>query len=113
MNWKAYMADTRGQIRNMNATRPETAQAFQALTKASKESGELDLKTRELIALGIAVADRCAPCIGFHVEGLAKAGGTREELADALSVCIQMGGGPSLMYASQALDAWDQLVAVQ
>ena len=36
---------------------------------------------------------------------------TREEVADVLAVCVQMGGGPSLMYAAKALDAWDQFNA--
>jgi len=40
-----------------------------------------------------------------------KAGATREELGDVLAMCIQMGGGPAVMYAGKALDCWDQLSA--
>ena len=109
MGWKDKLSDTRAGLRNLNGAIPETAKAFGGLGKSVKEGGVLDFKTKEFVALGIAVADRCESCIGFHVEALAKAGATREEVADVLSMCVQMGGGPSLMYAAKALDAWDQL----
>jgi AhpD family alkylhydroperoxidase len=64
---------------------------------------------KEFIALGIAVADRCDACIGLHVEALVKAGATREEVADVLGMCIQMGGGPAMMYAAKALECYDEL----
>lgn len=109
MDYKDFLTGMRGAVREFNKTNPETSKGFGALSKAAKEGGPLDLKTKELIALAIAIADRCEPCIAFHVEALAKAGGTREELADMLSMSVQMGGGPSLMYAAKTLDCWDQL----
>ena len=42
-------------------------------------------------------------------EALMREGGTREELAEMLAMCVQMGGGPVLMYAAKALEAWDDL----
>ncbi|PIE15038.1 MAG: alkylhydroperoxidase [Rhodobacterales bacterium] len=80
MDWKTHMNDTSGQLRRLNKAIPDT------------------------------IADRCTDCIGFHVQALAKAGGTREEMADVVAMAIQMGGGPSLMYGAKAIDAWDQLV---
>ena len=111
MDWNDANTQMRGKLRNLNQTIPETAKGFGALSAAAKAQGALDLKTKEFVAIGIAVADRCEPCIGFHVEALIRAGGTRDELAEVLSMCIQMGGGPSLMYAAKALDCWDQLAA--
>jgi len=64
-------------------------------------------------ALGIAIAQGCEPCISFHVEALMKAGATREELGDVLAMAIQMGGGPALMYAGEALACWDELAAAK
>jgi len=111
MDWKTKNADMRDALRVLNRTIPEAAKGFGQLSKAVKEGGVLDVKTKEFVALGIAIADRCEACIGFHVEALAKAGGTREELADVLGMAVQMGGGPSLMYAAKALAAWDELTA--
>ena len=113
MDWQAKLGDTRNALRALNKTIPETAKGFGALSKAVKENGVLDVRQKEFVALGIAVAVRCDDCIGLHVEALMKAGGTREELADVLAMAVQMGGGPALMYAARALQAWDQLAAAE
>lgn len=109
MNWKEKLSDTRGGLRNLNGAIPDAARAFGGLGKAVKEGGVLDFKTKEFIALGISVAVRCEPCISLHVESLVKAGATREELSDVLAMTIQMGGGPSMMYAAKALECYDEL----
>lgn len=109
MDWKENNRGMRAKIREMNKLIPETASGFATLSKAVKDNGTLDLKTKEFVALAISISERCEPCIGFHIEALMRAGGTREELADVLSMNIQMGGGPSLMYAAKALEAWDQM----
>jgi AhpD family alkylhydroperoxidase len=111
MSWKTKNAEQRDRLRVLNRAIPETAKGFGALSKAAKDGGVLDVKTKEFVALGIAIADRCEACIGFHVEALMKAGGTREEMADVLAMAVQMGGGPSLMYAAKALECWDDLAA--
>lgn len=111
MGWKDKLAETRKGLRNLNAAIPETARAFGGLGKAVKEGGTLDYKTKEFVALGIAVADRCEPCISLHVEALVKAGASRDEVADVLAMCIQMGGGPAMMYAAKALECYDELTA--
>lgn len=103
----------RSELRQLYKAAPAATQVFSALSKAVKESGVLGVKEKECIALGIAVAQRCTPCINFHVEALMKAGGTREELCDVLSMAIQMGGGPALMYAGKALACWDELAAAR
>jgi AhpD family alkylhydroperoxidase len=111
MDYPAFIAATRDQTRVLAKTIPDTMKGFGALSAAAKNSGVLPVKEREYVALGIAVAVRCEPCIAFHVEALMKAGATREELADVLGMCVQMGGGPAVMYAAKALDCWDQLAA--
>ena len=82
--------------------------AFSALAQAATKSGALDTRTKELIALALGVAARCDGCIGFHVEALVKLGVDRRAVAEALGMAIYMGGGPSLMYAADALEAYDQ-----
>ena len=111
MNWKAYMDDMKNDIRALNRTIPETTRAFATLGKSVKESEVLPFKTKEFIALGIAVSQGCEPCIGFHIEALVRIGASREEVADALAMALQMGGGPALMYAAKALAAYDQMKA--
>lgn len=111
MSWKDKLDTTRNGLRGLNRAIPDTTRAFGALGKAVKEGGTLDYKTKEFIALGISVADRCEPCIGLHIEALIKAGASRDEVADVLAMCIQMGGGPAMMYAAKALECFDELSA--
>ena len=66
------------------------------------------MKTKELIALAIGVAVRCDGCIGFHAKACLELGATREEVAETLAMTVYMGGGPNLMYAADALRAYDQ-----
>ncbi|SHL16678.1 alkylhydroperoxidase AhpD family core domain-containing protein [Roseovarius marisflavi] len=109
MTWSDTLSDTRSDLRALNALIPDTARAFGGLGKAVKEGGMLDFKTKEFVALGIAVATKCQPCIALHIEALIKAGATREEIGDVMGMCIQMGGGPAMMYAAKALACYDEL----
>lgn len=111
MTWSDRLAETRSGLRNLNGAIPDTARAFGALGKSVKEGGMLDFKTKEFIALGMSIAVRCEPCISLHTETLVKAGASREELSDVLAMAIQMGGGPSMMYAAKALECFDELSA--
>jgi AhpD family alkylhydroperoxidase len=83
-------------------------QGFGALAKAATAPGAVDPKTKELIALSIGVTQRCDGCIGYHGKALAELGASREEVAEVLGMCVYMGGGPALMYAADALRAFDQ-----
>ena len=111
MTYRAKIADMRGEIRVMNKLIPDMAAGFGAVSKAAKENGPLSFKEKEYIALAIAITQRCEPCVNFHVEALIRAGATREDLSSVMAMCIQMGGGPALMYAAHALAAWDEMTA--
>ncbi len=111
MDYPAFIAQTRDNSRALARAIPDAMKGFGALSAAVKQEGALGVKEKEYVALGIAIGLRCEPCIAFHVEALIKAGATRAELGDVLAVAIQMGGGPSVMYAGKALDCWDQLSA--
>lgn len=108
---KSYPELTRRISANLKKLRtdiPETMQAFSALAKAATRDGALDKKTKELVALALGVAARCDGCIGFHTEALVRLGATRQEVEEVLGMSVYMGGGPSLMYAAEAIDAFEQ-----
>jgi AhpD family alkylhydroperoxidase len=111
---KSYPEITHRIAENLKALRrnqPEVTQAFNAMAKAATADGALDTKTKELIALAIGVAQHCDGCIGFHTRALVRLGATRAEVEEALSMAIYMGGGPAMMYAADAIMAYDQFVA--
>lgn len=86
--------------------------SFSALAQAATREGALDCKTKELIAIALAVAARCDACIGFHVQTLIRLGATLAEFEEALGMAVYMGGGPSLMYAANALAAYNEFAVV-
>ena len=88
---------------------PDTMAGFIQLHKAGSTDGALDSKVKELIALGIAISVRCDGCIAFHVHDAFKAGATHEEIVETIGVAILMGGGPSVVYGSQALEALKEI----
>ena len=108
---KDYAEITRsvsGSLRKWRVDRPDLITSFNALSDVALCDGALDKKTKELIALALGVAAHCDACLGFHVKALVKLGATRAEIEEALAVAVYMGGGPSLMYAADALTAFEQ-----
>lgn len=97
-----------GNLKTLRRGIPETMQGFSALAQGATKAGALDRKTKELIALALGVAARCDGCIGFHCEALVKLGASLQEVEEALGMAIYMGGGPSLMYAADAITAFEQ-----
>jgi AhpD family alkylhydroperoxidase len=95
-------------LRKLRQDIPDTMKAFSALAQSATREGALDKKTKELIALAIGIATRCDGCIGFHAEALVKLGATRQEVEETLGMAIYMGGGPSLMYAADAISAYEE-----
>ena len=87
---------------------PEVMKSFGDLGRTAMADGALDKKTKELMALALGVAAHCDPCIGYHVQTLVKLGASRQELDETLGVAVYMGGGPSLMYAANAIAAFEE-----
>ena len=110
-NWPEMTKELTVQLRNLRGSAPEVMKAFSAIAQSALAPKALDGKTKELIALAIGVAVRCDDCIAFHTKAALEQGASREEVAEALAMAIYMGAGPSVMYASHALDAFDQCAA--
>lgn len=92
---------------------PGPMSGFSRLHKKSVETGKLDAKTKELMALAISIAVRCEGCIAYHTHDAIQAGASRSELLETIGVAIMMGGGPASIYAAHAIDAIDQFLPAQ
>lgn len=110
-NYKQITTDISTSLATLRKEIPDVMNAFGALAQASTKDGALNKKTKELIALALGIAGHCDACIGFHVQTLVKLGMTRAELLETLSMAVYMGGGPSLMYAADALKAFEEFSA--
>ena len=110
-NYREITRRVSGELAKFRADLPDVMKGFGAMAQAATRDGALDRKTKELIALALGVAAHCDGCIGFHVDSLVKLGARRAEIEEALGMAVYMGGGPSLMYAAEALGAYEELSA--
>jgi AhpD family alkylhydroperoxidase len=107
------LAGLRPLHRELRRAIPDVYKSFGELHASAFARGALDTKTKELIALAIAVIERCDGCIASHAEGAVRAGATRQEAAEAIGVCVLMGGGPATIYGPRALAAIDEFLATR
>lgn len=107
-NYSALTGDITEYVRELKPIIPDVLKGFYEMSGAATKDGQLSKKVKEFIALAIGVSTRCDGCIGFHAKALNELGATREEVAEVLGMAVYMGGGPSLMYAADALRAFDQ-----
>jgi AhpD family alkylhydroperoxidase len=108
-DWNAFVDQTNARMGNLRNAMPEPGKAFGMLAGAAITDGALNAKTKELIALAIGITARCDGCLAFHAKAAKRYGATREEVIDTISVALYMGGGPSMIYGAEALDAFDTL----
>jgi AhpD family alkylhydroperoxidase len=112
-NYPTRRSELQGLMTRLGRELPGAMAGFAGLHKAATAKTTLDTKTKELIALGIAVAVRCESCISFHVHDALAAGATHAEVLDTLGVAVMMGGGPAAMYACDAFAALEQFETQQ
>lgn len=110
-DWPALAQSMSPALRDLRAGAPDVMSGFAAIARGALDGKALDPKTKELIALGIAVAIRCDACVAFHAEAAVKRGATREEMMETMGMAVYMGAGPSVMYAAKAVEAFDQFTA--
>jgi len=106
MDWNEYRKQVGAAVVDMAKMSPDTVRGYSQISGASAKPGHLDPKTREMIALAVAVTRQCDACIAVHIDAAVKAGATREEIMDALSVAVAINAGAALMYSARALDAF-------
>lgn len=107
-DWIKMTEDLTSSLRDLRSGSPDVVKGFSAIAQAALAAKALDSKTKELIALAISVAIRCDDCIAFHTKAAVERGATREEVLETLGMAIYMGAGPSVMYASHAVEAYGQ-----
>ena len=104
-DWDGYNAALRSRSKEFAALHPEAVKGFQALSRGASTTQHLDAKTRELIALAVAVTTRCQGCLDAHARKARAAGATKAEVAEALGVAIALNAGAALVYSARVMDA--------
>jgi len=107
LDWNEYMKELGSRTAEMGRTSPEILRGYRALSDAGQNTNKLDAKTRELIALAVAVSLRCDGCITVHTSAAIKNGASKEEIVEALGVAISINAGAALVYSARVLDAFE------
>lgn len=106
LDWNDYRRQLIAGVKEIGQLTPETIKGYVAMSAAGQKTDLLGAKTRELIALAVAVTARCDGCIAVHTESAIKHGATREEIAEALGVAIAVNAGAALVYTTRVMDAF-------
>ena len=106
MDWNTYRQQVTGGLGSFAKLSPETVRGYGALGGAGQKTGQLDAKTRELIAVAVAITLRCDGCITVHTDAARKLGASEAEVAEALGVATSVNAGAAVVYSMRALDAY-------
>lgn len=106
IDWNAYRKQVSARVAELGRASPDVVKGYRTLVDAHATNGALDAKTRELIALAVAVTVRCDGCIATHSYLARKRGATADEISDALGVAIMVNAGAALVYSARTLDAF-------
>lgn len=103
---KTVREELRRPTRELRHAIPRVYAGYKELHDAALAPGALDTRTKELIALAIAVSKECDGCIAAHAHAAVQHGATLEEAAEVMGVTFLMNGGPATIYGARAFDAF-------
>ena len=106
---KEFYGKISGKMEKMKKDVPSVMAGFGALFSKVMVDGAISLREKELIALGIAIAIQCHPCIMAHTKKCLEAGADKAQILEAASVAVVMGGGPAYMHIAEVIDALEAL----
>ena len=107
MDWNTYRRQIVAGVGGLAKLSPETVKAYVAMSSRDQKTAHIDEKTRELIAIAVAITLRCDGCISVHTEAARRRGATKAEIAEAMGVAVSVNAGAAIVYSTRALDAFD------
>jgi len=90
-----------------------TVKRFFALDTQAYAPGALDAKTKELLGLASSAVLRCDDCILYHIIRCVEEGATDDEIIEALSIALVVGGSILVPHLRRAIDRLDELRAAE
>ncbi len=106
---KEFFDKFKNDLAKMREQTPDVVNGFSGMFAKIMKDGALSLREKELIALGIGVIQRCSPCIRLHIQKSLAAGATKEQILEAASVAVMMGGGPAYVHIPVVIDTLQAL----
>ncbi|WP_431221783.1 carboxymuconolactone decarboxylase family protein [Serratia sp. L9] len=109
MMWNELLNEVNQSVMQLMSEDKNVTALISKTTNAISAGEHLDPKTKELIAIAVAVTTRCEGCIAAHAKKASELGVTKAELIDAITVAIALNAGAAIVYSSKAFDAWNNL----
>lgn len=106
LDWNEYQKQVQALVAEIGRASPGTVRGYRELSAAGSKKDLLGAKTRELIALAVAVTRQCDGCIVIHTDAALEHGATRDEITEALGVAIAVNAGAALIFSTRVLDAY-------
>jgi len=103
---EAVREELRVPSRELRHAIPQVYAGYRQLHDSALAAGALDVRTKELIALAIAVSKECDGCIAAHAHAAVLHGATPAQAAEAIGVTFLMNGGPATVYGARAFAAF-------
>lgn len=91
-------------LETLNASAPEGMDAFWAFDQAAFKAGAIDGKTKQLIALAVAMTTQCPYCIELHTDAAREAGASDAELGETAVVAAAIRAGGAITHATHMFD---------
>jgi AhpD family alkylhydroperoxidase len=113
IDWDNYRKQIAAGVSSFSKLSSETVKGYTQLGSAGAKTNKLTDKTRELIALAVAVTLRCDGCIASHTTAAISHGASKDEIAEALGVAISVNAGAALVYSVRTLDAFEAVTQEQ
>ncbi|MEJ2190066.1 MAG: carboxymuconolactone decarboxylase family protein [Acidobacteriota bacterium] len=88
----------------------EIKRFFSLDTQAYRE-GALPVRTKEMLGLVASMVLRCDDCIFYHLDRCHEEGVSTEELQEAMSIALVVGGSIVIPHLRRAVRAWEELIA--
>ncbi|MBE0535588.1 MAG: carboxymuconolactone decarboxylase family protein [Phycisphaerae bacterium] len=106
---KKWFSDYDALMPRVKELAPNAINGFAGLFGKVMAAGTVSVLEKELIAIGIATAIQCEPCIRLHVKKCLEAGATPEQVMEAVSVAVMMAGGPAFTHLGMVVETLDAL----
>ncbi|MCG8568681.1 MAG: carboxymuconolactone decarboxylase family protein [Spirochaetes bacterium] len=84
-------------------------QRFFSLDNQTYRDGALSAKTKELLGLVASMVLRCDDCINYHLANCSDQGYTDEQIDEAFSVALIVGGSIVIPHLRRAIARWGEL----
>jgi len=107
-----FYKDFTRSIQKLSKESPKMIKSFKAFHDQVMKGGVLGEREKELIALGIAVAVHCIPCIRLHTQAAITAGANKEEIIEAASVAVLIAGGLAYTHVPEVMKTLEAMGVV-